>query len=339
MCTLAGYVGEGAAAPILLEMGKRQEGLWSGFYSGLATLSAGTFHWDKVVGDMARLAGSVAGFPGTVGLVHSRTNSGGDREWAHPFVSGQGSFAVVAQGSYGLFADDAKRVRLGNRLLSAGRRFRSAVKREQKKYPVLQDGSCVHSTEVTVEAVEERCEGGEEPLEAIRRVMVEDPAEGVYVFMWRGKADRLFVGNVNQRLIIGRDDKGTYLATSALAFPESVDWRMEAPANTVAVITKEGATFERLGAASDMTVEEVLPARLDEAFVDFVRDHPGSMLADVVDHALAPLFPEGKLARRAMAGYQAMERLLGAGTVRAETRTIPGVNGEGTAFRTFLSVA
>ena len=43
MCNIAGYVGSKQAAPVLLEMLKKQEGFDSGFYTGIATIHEGKF--------------------------------------------------------------------------------------------------------------------------------------------------------------------------------------------------------------------------------------------------------------------------------------------------------
>ena len=77
MCNIAGYIGTEPAAPILLELIERQEGLAGGFYTGIATIHQGKLHWRKVVGDCARLLGETDAqdLPGTIGLAHSRSNS------------------------------------------------------------------------------------------------------------------------------------------------------------------------------------------------------------------------------------------------------------------------
>ena len=75
MCNIAGYVGSRPAAPLLLEMLRRQEGLNAGYYSGLATLHEGQVRYAKVVGSHQTLVETTdaASLPGTVGIVHGRT--------------------------------------------------------------------------------------------------------------------------------------------------------------------------------------------------------------------------------------------------------------------------
>ena len=78
MCTIAGYVGTKPAAPLLIEMMRKEEGIDSGFYTGIATIHEGKIHYRKVVGDLAQLLKETdaAELPGTIGIIHSRTPGG-----------------------------------------------------------------------------------------------------------------------------------------------------------------------------------------------------------------------------------------------------------------------
>ena len=336
MCTWAGYLGREKAAPILLEMARRQEGLWSGYYSGLVTVDAGALHWRKVVGSMAKLEREThaAELPGTFGLVHSRTNSGGDVEWAHPFVDDRDAVAGVGQGSNGLFADQSERIRLGDALLAEGRSFRSATPGKVGSYPVLSDGSAIHVSELVTVAAASEHEKCRDPLEAVRRAVRRAPAEAVWAFVFADHPDAIVVANVNQRVVIGRDDAGTYLASSAIAFPPGVRWRCETPANTVALISRGASCFDMLAPAEELPVDETLPAGLEQAALEYIRANPGTSLPKTASHALKPLFPTGKIGRRAFACYRALERLLASGAIRSEITHVPGTNGEGAAALT-----
>ena len=110
MCNIAGYVGEKNAAPILIDMLSRQEGIDAGFYTGIATVHEGKIYYRKVLGDLADLLEQTdaASLPGKVGIIHSRTKSGGPAAWSHPFVSNgisesEPNIAYVANGNSGIF--------------------------------------------------------------------------------------------------------------------------------------------------------------------------------------------------------------------------------------------
>ena len=90
VCNIAGYAGERRAAPILIEMIRRQESLNGGHYTGIATIHEGKLYYAKLVGDLDRLLEKTgaADLPGTVGVIHSRTPGKEGDEWAHPFIGG-----------------------------------------------------------------------------------------------------------------------------------------------------------------------------------------------------------------------------------------------------------
>lgn len=333
MCTLAGYVGEKNAAPILIEMSKRQEGLWAGFYTGLTTISKGLLHHDKVVGSTLKLENEThaASFPGTVGIVHSRTNSGGDKEWGQPFVDGSKIVSCAAQGSPGLFVDNIHRIKLGDELNSKGVSFRTAVPGPVSRYPVLTNGSSIHSTEIFCASVSDEYKKCSDPVEAIKKTALRIPTEAIYLLLFRDEPEKIFVYNFNQRLVFGRDNSGTYFASSSLSFPEQVAIWCEMPANAIAIVSKDTLEFIRFVPKQEFLVSETYPVGLEEAFLSYVYSHPGKTLGQVVGEVTKGLFPKATLVRKAAAGYQTLERLIANGEIRTEPHMVPGVNGQGEA--------
>ena len=69
MCNIAGYLGEKNAAPILLEMLRRQAPFDGDMSTGIATVHEGKLYYRKIVGDVDRLIREtdVLSLPGTVG--------------------------------------------------------------------------------------------------------------------------------------------------------------------------------------------------------------------------------------------------------------------------------
>ena len=111
MCNIAGYVGKKDAAPLVIEMLRRQEGLDAGYYTGVVTCANDKLHLCKTVGDMRALEEKMQGvtLEGNIGLAHSRTPGGGDDHWSHPFwgqKEGQEPrLAYVSNGTFGEFLD------------------------------------------------------------------------------------------------------------------------------------------------------------------------------------------------------------------------------------------
>ena len=100
MCNIAGYAGNRQAAPILLEMLKRQQYYDGALSAGIATIHEGKLYWRKVVGDVDTLIRETdaATLPGTIGIAHTRPSNSG-YELAHPYVSMDGRMALVSNGT------------------------------------------------------------------------------------------------------------------------------------------------------------------------------------------------------------------------------------------------
>ena len=139
MCVIAGYAGSRLAAPVIIAMIERQEGLAGGFYAGMAVVEPDSLHWRKVVGVMADLRKQTDAerLPGCVGVAHSRSKSGGDAEWAHPFVACFDSVAYVANGSDGVWKDHPSRKEIPNRLAREGHVYHAVSAQPIGAYPTL----------------------------------------------------------------------------------------------------------------------------------------------------------------------------------------------------------
>jgi glucosamine 6-phosphate synthetase-like amidotransferase/phosphosugar isomerase protein len=92
MCEMCGYVGrKKAAAPILLEYGKRVEGLWSGYITGIGVQDAdGSLEMKKTLGYSKYWEEKfdASAMKGTVGFFHSRTGAAkgvGHERYGHPY--------------------------------------------------------------------------------------------------------------------------------------------------------------------------------------------------------------------------------------------------------------
>ena len=83
---------------------KKQEGLNGGFYTGIAVHDGKSIDYRKVQGDLSLLLNTTnaESLIGNTGIVHSRTPSGGNHLWAHPFTAERNSevkICYVANGA------------------------------------------------------------------------------------------------------------------------------------------------------------------------------------------------------------------------------------------------
>lgn len=221
MCVIAGYVGKDRAAPILLEMIKKEEGFFGGYYSGIATISDGKLYYAKVTGDISRLERltEAAKLPGNIGVIHSRTDFGGNDNWAHPFMSDDGNLAYVANGDKGMFADTTDYVRLVQKLEEEGFEFTSKAVVDWEGYPMLKDKKRVHVSECNAHGITYFIRQGNSPAKAMEKIFCEYPTEIVGLMLHTNSPDRIFVSRVNQPMMLGIGKEECYLASTAMAFP------------------------------------------------------------------------------------------------------------------------
>lgn len=335
MCVLAAYLGTKPAAPILLEMLEKEEGLAGGYYTGLATLADGRLHYEKVVGDVAALRRETkaAELPGTIGIAHSRTPSGGDREWSHPFIDCTGRLAYVAQGAMGFFRGKTDLDAAAGALAARGHVFRSAVREKIGSYPVMPDGRCVHVSEVMCHAVEQEFAERGDLLEAMRAAYCRWPAEIVGMTIHQDCPDRIVAACINQPLVIGRDESASYAASTRLALPGSVNWVFALPPNAAAAIYAQDIVVRPFGGDAEPVVCDWSSFDAESTVLRALKEEPGMPWGKALE-AIRPLWPAGRLTRRGLAGYEVLAALLRAGKIRTENVRVPGMFNLGTVPQT-----
>ena len=336
MCVWSAYTGSRPAAPELWESLKRIEGIWAGFYTGLVTCSEGKLYSGKVLGNTRvwQEKFDLSDFPGTFGLIHSRTNSGGDERWSHPFVGSAGKVALISQGCSGVFKDRSKAVfeKWGNEMLKAGKTFSSGIFGLPERYPVLADGAQVHSAEVGVNAVEYWYEKLGDPVAAIAKVFSDICTEDATCFIFADRPGVIGFANSNQHMVYSRNADGVHLSITSIGLPDG--FGVELPFNSVGLITPTELKLERLGDRYE--TETFLPGGMLKTALAYIRKNPGCSLGNVADFALKPLFPAGKLDCRVAASYRVLETLLAEDLVelRPEEKT-GGAGAPGTVYRIF----
>lgn len=318
MCVWSAYTGKKSAAPLLWESLKKIEGIWAGFYTGLATSCNGKIHNGKVLGNTRVWAEnfSLEDFPGNCGLIHSRTNSGGDERWGHPFAGSSGKVAIISQGCTGIFKDRANPVfeEWGEEMIRQGKVFSSGITDLPQRYPLLKGCGQVHSAEVTAQAVEYYYEKWGDPLKAVKHVCSELTIEDAALFIFADHPDVIGFSNSNQHLVYQQTSDGVFLSITALGLPGNNG--MELPCNTAGIITPDGITFERLHERYETDMN--IPQGVLSAVYEFIKANPGQLLAAAADKVLRPLFPAGSLNYRVGTAYRCLETLVQDGKVRME---------------------
>lgn len=324
MCNIAGYVGADRAAPILLDMLEREEGLAGGYYTGVATIHAGVLHWRKVVGDTAHLREQTDAeeLPGSIGLAHSRSNSGGDHEWSHPFIGCGERLAYIANGSAGKWMDDPRRQAGAQRLADAGHQYRSAHPGQIGSYPMLADGNCVHMSDAMAHAIGDALERLGHPEQAIRQAFLEMPSEVVGMYITLAHPDRVFGARWNLPVCVARDDSGSCLASSPQAFPTVPAWWTWVPPSSVFTATADRLCLSPLVPPGEAIADDINRAHARRAVLQALEEGPKSFgeLSKLSD----ALSPRDELIVKCDPIYEVLWDLQREGVVRQEIERVPG---------------
>lgn len=226
MCNIAGYVGQKQAAPILIEMMRKQEGFNAGYYTGLATIHEGKLRMDKVIGDLAVLLEKTecVSFPGTTGFIHSRSQSGGSVEWGQPFMDKDEKIAYIANGTAGVFKKDFAQAHRDayTALLRDGYVMRSREESPVGAYTVMPDGAGVHTSDIICQQIARFVNEGNCAMDAIEKTLTQLTGEVIGLVLNRDEPDRISFGRINFPMFVGFAEHGTYLSSTPQAFPEDV---------------------------------------------------------------------------------------------------------------------
>ncbi len=311
MCVLCAYTGTENAAIELWRMGTAIEGFWSGFYTGIATIDGDGIHTAKCCGyskfwlDKFKLSD----FPGTTGLFHSRTNSGGDDAWAHPFTGSSGKVSIVSQGNDGVFSDMSIWAEAGNRAAAKGKKFPAhSYNVPLKRYPVLNDGAKVHVSEIMAQTAEVLYEANGDPLKTVRELASTLKEEGITFFIFHDQPGKVFFINMNQRGAVYFTEQGAYCASSLFAFGVPFVKYTELPLNSIGYFTAVELCCEKMPSPGFPLIDRI-PNGVLRAAAEFLKEHPGSTMAEITDGGFGPLFPSEGIRLRSMTAHHIIEAL------------------------------
>lgn len=337
MCNIAGYVGSKRAAPILIEMMRAQEGWGGGYYTGLATIHEGKIHYAKLTGDVERLLAETdaLNLPGTIGIIHSRSKSGGGDSWAHPFIAGrngQETLAYVANGAYGCFAG-----RIGEMsafaasLEEKGYRLTSRQMGAVGKYPMLPDGSCAHISDVMAQLIALRIDEGADAVGAMNRAFSEMPSEIVGLTLSLSEPDSIVFSRVNQPMNLAFAEHGAYLATAALAFPADAGESCMLPALSGGRVYRNGFSVElyRNAPAAVAQIDARVTAESYASIVGLLKR--GAYTIGQLCDQIRPLFEPADCCPSTMLVYHVLHALDRQGRLERVDFRVEGADGKLTA--------
>lgn len=331
MCNIAGYVGTREAAPILIEMMKKQEGFAGGYYTGIATIHERKLYSDKLVGDTLMLEEKTdaAKFPGTIGILHSRSKSGGGVEWAHPFLgvkNGEAQMAYVANGASGFFTErKAEYSAIAEGLIAEGYDMDSRVMAGENRYNTLSDGTSVHMSDVMCQLIFKKVNDGESYTEAMENAFCQIPSEIVGLVISLSEPERIFWSRINMPMFVAHAEHGTYMASTPVAFPDDAGEPHLLPPMSRGYVTNGGFCAKHF--EKEPAKVAPLSARVMHdayAVVESLISSGDRSFKELVD-AVMPVFDPADCIVRAALVYSILYSIKKQGRLKLYNVSVPGV--------------
>ncbi|MFZ1866355.1 MAG: glutamine--fructose-6-phosphate transaminase (isomerizing) [Polyangiales bacterium] len=228
MCGIVGYVGQEAAAPILLDGLRRLE--YRGYDSaGLAVHSDGRIQVVRAVGKLRNLEQALAqkGLPGTVGIGHTRwaTHGRPSEVNAHPHVAGP--IAVVHNGII------ENHVQLRSELEAGGVTMSSDT-----------------DTEIIAHLIHRETVGGHPLVEAVRRSLAQVKGAYAIAVLSAEEPNRVVVAKKASPLVIGVTRQATYCASDIPALLPYTNEMVFVEDEEIAVLEADGFSLATLAGAA-----------------------------------------------------------------------------------------
>lgn len=294
MCNIAGYAGKQNAAPILIEMLRKQQVYDGGFSTGIATIHEGKLHYRKVVGDVDALLRETdaLSLPGTIGIAHSRP--AGDKNLPHPYISMDGKMAVVTNGNtpqnhYSYLTDNVLLL-----LEEKGFKFTTEMQGPKAGFPSLKNGNAISPAEARVHLTDYYIkEFGLNMEDAMIKCSEEMYADNVYLTLSEGYPDEINALRTTRPMNALMCHGETYLATTVIGFPENVDGEiMSLPIFHVCTATREGLKIGNKSMKNVEKVCEITPRSYLEAYngvIEFLtgKENNPHFLDEIVDYLCA----------------------------------------------------
>ncbi len=256
MCNIAGYAGNRQAAPILLEMLRRQEWYDGNVSTGVVTIHEGKLHYRKIVGTVDDLIHKtdVLELPGTIGIAHTRPNG---REIAYqPCISPDETSALATNGIFINTPYVSQWNEAVELLLEKGYIFRQLLPTKGKPPCLPNGGNQIFPLEVRLALVNMYVEEGKSFPEALALSCSHMFADNASVVISQRQPDRFFALRTSRPLLALSEPGETYIATSRYAFDEEkADLAEYLPLQQVCEITRSGVRVTEDKIAVEPTAE------------------------------------------------------------------------------------
>ena len=255
MCGIFGFIGERAAAPLLVEGLRKLE--YRGYDSTGIVVRNDGLQVHKKVGKVAELSKILPNhIEGNMGIAHTRwaTHGSVTDANAHPHMNSDGSVAVVHNG----IIDNARRLR--SKLESKGFELKSETDSE----------ALVHMITIGLNS-------GQEPIEAVRQTLKRVTGTWGLCVLFKDY-DLIICARNGSPLILGQGDGESFVSSDPHALSQHTQNIFYLEDGDIAVLTKQGIDISRLDGGSSSTSMTVLEDEWGEADM---AGYPHYMLKEI----------------------------------------------------------
>ena len=243
MCNIAGYSGEKQAAPILLEMLRRQEAFDSGMSTGIATIHEGKLYYRKVIGNVDTLLRETdaLSLPGTIGIAHSRPFGRQGTVPMHPNVNPDETMALITNGTTPVCRYCDQWDRTADLLEKEGYAFVQRTPGLNESPKLSSCGDNISPAEMRVLLIDLYLKQGMTITAAMAKACADMYSDNASVMINGKYPDSIFVLRTTRPVSAILENGEVYIATTHFGFPEGLKSQaMMLPLFHTCVVQKDG---------------------------------------------------------------------------------------------------
>ena len=242
MCGIFGFIGNRAAAPLLVDGLRRLE--YRGYDSSGIVVKNGNLQVHKKIGKVSELSKILPNhIEGDVGIAHTRwaTHGGVTDENAHPHLSQKEDIALVHNG----IIDNARGLR--KRLIERGFNLESETDSE----------ALVHMISIGIDS-------GQSPLESVRQTLNRVTGTWGLCVLFKDY-DMIVCARNGSPLIIGKGEGESFISSDPHALTQHTQSLYLLEDGDMAVVTRDGIEISRLEGGASSTALTILEDEWGEA--------------------------------------------------------------------------